>query len=261
MKSKYSCLACICAVALCASVVAQTNETTQTVVAVEATQPIELEDTTSSKWSFDVSLYLLAPGMTGDATIKGRAADMDVGFDKIWDNLHMTGMGSVRIGYGKWSLNTDVIYMDLEADADTMLGPVEIGFEQWMVEPSLSYRFSPKFEVLAGARYSNLSGELSGPGPVQPSGTQDWWDPIVGGEINLPFAEKFSANLRGDIGGFGVGSDLSWQAFPYLGWQFTDWGGIQLGYRWLYMDYEDSEKGFSYSVMTQGPQLGLTASF
>jgi len=274
MKTKYNYLTFICGLGLCASVVAQTNETeqavdtvqsTQTVAAVETTQPIELEETKNSKWSFDVSLYLLAPGMSGDATIKGIPADVDVGFDKIWDNLHMTGMGSVRIGYGKWAVTTDVIYMDLEGEGEIAGGvPVNIGFEQWMVEPTVSYRFNPKIEVLAGARYNSLSGDLSFPASLRPresSGTQDWWDPIIGGEINLPFAEKFSLNLRGDVGGFGVGSDLSWQVFPYLGWQFADWAGIQVGYRWLSMDYEDSDEGFSYNVLTQGPQLGFTASF
>ncbi len=276
MKTKSNYITFICGLGLCASVVAQTNETvqavgtvqsTQTVAAVEATQPIALEDTKESKWNFDVSLYLLAPGMTGDATVKGISADVDLGFDKIWDNLHVTGMGSVRIGYGKWSFRTDVIYMDLEADGETEIGalPVSVGFEQWMVEPTVSYRLDPKCELMAGARYNSLSGDLSGPGllpsPRVPSGTQDWWDPIIGGEVNLPIGEKFSFNLRGDIGGFGVGSDLTWQAFPYLGWQFTSWGSMQVGYRWLYMDYEDTDEQFKYDVLTQGLQVGLTASF
>ena len=283
MEYKTTLLAFIIGMGLSLSATAQTNgsaeememegatvQSTQAVVAVESepiTDPIPLEDTKKSKWNFDVSLYLLAPGMSGDATIKGIAADVDVGFDKIWDNLHMAGMGSIRIGYGNWSFKTDMIYMDLEADGETRIGavPVSIGFEQWMVEPSLSYRFDHWCELLAGARYNKLSGEFSGPGvlpsPRVASGTQDWWDPIIGGELNLPFAKKFSINLRGDVGGFGVGSDLTWQAFPYLGWQFKDWGGLQLGYRWLYMDYKDTDEGFAYDVLTQGPQIGFTASF
>lgn len=220
-------------------------------------------DRKENKWSLDLSLYGLGAAMSGDVTVKGVPADVDIGFDKIWDNLSSAGMGSVRIGYGKWAFTTDVIYMGLEAEKNG----VSAEFDQWMVEPSVSYRFSPKFEVLAGARYNNLSGEIRGPGilptPRILSGTQDWYDPIVGGVLNLPFAEKFSFNLRGDIGGFGVGSELTWQAFPYLGWRFAQWGSLEAGYRWMYMDYEDGNgtDTFSYTMLIQGPQLGITGYF
>jgi hypothetical protein len=69
--------------------------------------------------------------------------------------------------------------------------------------------------------------------------------------------------VRGDGGGFGVGSDLTWQAFPYFGWQFAKWGSLQAGYRWLYMDYETGSgtRQFKYDMLNQGPQLGFTLHF
>ena len=80
--------------------------------------------------------------------------------------------------------------------------------DQWLVEPTLSYRVNEYFEPLAGVRYNHLNGELRGPGilptPVIPSGIQDWWDPIVGANLRLPLGKGFSLNLRGDVGGFGV---------------------------------------------------------
>lgn len=122
---------------------------------------------------------------------------------------------------------------------------------------------TPAFEVLAGARCNNMSSEISGPFGRRTSGTQDWWDPIVGSIAQYPLTQTMSIYVRGDIGGFGVGSDLTWQAFPYLDWRFAQWGSLQAGYRWLYMDYEDgSGTGkFSYDVLTQDPQLGITAQF
>jgi hypothetical protein len=139
--------------------------------------------------------------------------------------------------------------------------------EQLVVEPSLSYTVCRGFELLAGARYNNLSGELIGPGvlpvPRVASGTQDWWDPIIGANVAYPLGEKFSLNCRGDVGGFGAGSDLTWQAFPYVNWQFNRWGSVQLGYRWVYVDYEDGAGAtlFRYDVLTQGPQVGMTVRF
>ena len=222
--------------------------------------PSALPAAEADKWTFDVSLYGLAAGMSGDVGIGPVNADVDFGFDKVWDNLDFAMMGKMRVGYERWALNTDVIYMDLGASKNG----VTVDMKQWMVEPSLSYTVCKGFEALAGVRYNNLNAEISG-GPLgrNPSGTQDWWDPIVGANLSLPLGKNYTFNVRGDIGGFGVGSDLTWQAFPYFGWQFARWGSLQAGYRWLYMDYENGSgpSRFKYDMLIQGPQFGVTFHF
>jgi hypothetical protein len=212
-----------------------------------------------NKWTFDMSLYGLAAGMSGDVGIGPVNAEVDFGFDKVWDNLEFAAMGMVRVGYDRWALTTDVVFMGLQSSKDG----VTVEMDQWMVEPTVSYRVSKYFEPLAGARYNNLSGEIRGPLGRNPGGTQDWWDPIVGANLGLPLGKNFSLNLRGDLGGFGVGSDFTWQAFPYLNWRFTQWGSLQAGYRWLYMDYETGSDAsrFKYDMLNQGPQIGITFQF
>ena len=85
----------------------------------------------------------------------------------------------------------------------------------------------------------------------------------MGARFRLPLGKKFSFNVSGDVGGFGVNSNIAWQAFPYFSWQFAKWGSVQAGYRWLYIDYETGSglDRFKYEVLTQGPQLGLTVHF
>ncbi len=70
-------------------------------------------------------------------------------------------------------------------------------------------------------------------------------------------------NLRGDIGGFGVGSDFAWQAIATLRWQFSPRTGVGLAYRHLDMDYEDGKGAnrFLYDVATSGPALGVVFTF
>jgi hypothetical protein len=213
----------------------------------------------TNKWTFDTTLYGLAAGMSGEVGIGPINADVDMGFDKIWDNLEFGAMGKIRVGYERWALSTDVIFMGLGASQHD----VTADLDQWVVEPTLSYRLSKYFEALAGVRYNNLSGEISGPLGRASTGTQDWWDPILGVNFSVPFAEKFSFNVRGDVGGFGVGSDLTWQAFPYFCWQFAKWGSVQAGYRLVYNDYETGTglKRFHYDMLTLGPQLGMTLHF
>jgi len=217
----------------------------------------------TNQWTFDVSLYGLPVGMSGDVGIGPVNADVNAGFDKIWDNLEFGAVGKLRLGYDRWALTTDVLYMDLLGSKNGVTAELD----QWLVEPSLSYPVSKYFEPLAGVRYNNLSGEIRGPGilptPRIPTGTQEWWDPIVGANLTLPLARKFNFNVRGDIGGFGVGSDFTWQVFPYFGWQFAQWGSLQAGYRWLYMDYETGSGAsrFKYDILNQGPQFGFTFHF
>ncbi len=217
----------------------------------------------TNKWTFDVSLYGLAVGMSGDISVGPVNADINAGFDKIWDNLEFGAMGRLRIGYDRWGFATDIIYMGLQGSKNGVTAEMD----QWMVEPTLSYRVSKYFEPFVGVRYNNLSGEIRGPGvlpsPRIPTGTQDWWDPIVGANASLALGKGLSLNLRGDVGGFGVGSDLTWQIFPYVGWQFARWGSLELGYRWLDMDYENGSGAsrFKYDMLNQGPQFGFTAHF
>ena len=82
----------------------------------------------------DVSLYGLAAGVSGDVTVKGVNADVNVGFDKIWDNLEFGALGTVRVGCDRWALTTDVIYMRCGASK----GGLSAELDQWVVEPTLS---------------------------------------------------------------------------------------------------------------------------
>ena len=93
----------------------------------------------TNKWYFGLTIYGLAPSMDGNVAVKGIPANVDIGFDKIWDNLNFSAMGTVRVGYDRWALSTDVIYMDLEGDQ----GPATLEVEQLMVQPVLEYQRPP----------------------------------------------------------------------------------------------------------------------
>ena len=51
----------------------------------------------TNQWTFDVSLYGLPVGMSGDVGIGPVNADVNAGFDKIWDNLESGAMGKLRL--------------------------------------------------------------------------------------------------------------------------------------------------------------------
>jgi len=85
---------------------------------------------------------------------------------------------------------------------------------------------------------------------------------LIGLAYAVPFAGKWSYSLRGDIGGFGVGSDLTWQVLTTVRRQNTDRFGWYLGYRAIGFDYEDGRgRNYQrYDLTHQGPLAGITIS-
>lgn len=216
---------------------------------------------TADDWYCEASIYGLAAGMSGDVSIGAVTADASLPFDTILENLELCAMASLRIGRGDWALTTDLVYMGLGADKNG----ITIDMDQLVFEPTVSRRFNERFELLAGGRFNDIAVTLRGPGVIPDSGTREadvsWWDAIVGTNVTLPFAQGWAFTLRADIGA--GGSDLTWQAFPGVSWQFSPTGDLQIGYRWVYVDYETGSgaRYFHYDMLTQGPQVGVRFHF
>jgi hypothetical protein len=216
----------------------------------------------TNHWHFDTSLNLFVAGMSGDLAAKGLPAHVDASFGNIFDHFEGGAAGRVTVRYDRWFLSTEFSYMKLGASGDN--GDIEL--KQWLVEPTLGYQFCEYLAGFAGARFNSIDAEINFDGPRGQvrGGTQDWWDPIIGTQLSVPLIpNKLTFDGRFDIGGFGVGSDLTWQAYPYLNWRFAGWGSAQLGYRWLGTDYETGSGAnrFRYDVILSGPQIGFTFHF
>jgi hypothetical protein len=91
----------------------------------------------------------------------------------------------------------------------------------------------------------------------------EWVDPVVGLRVRHQIAPGKNLRLEGDIGGFGAGSEFSWQAVGVYSFM-TQCLGVplraDLGYRALYVDYSENgrfgENGLN--VVQHGPLMGVT---
>ena len=88
---------------------------------------------------------------------------------------------------------------------------------------------------------------------------EDWWDPYVGLRGRYNISKAWYLTAKGDIGGFGVGSDLTWQLSGALGCQVTRSIFVEAGYRYLYTDY--NKNGFVYDVTQSGVQITAGITF
>jgi hypothetical protein len=220
--------------------------------------PAQAQD---NEWHVDTSLNLFLAGMSGDVTTHGIPTQVDVSFSEILEHLEAGFAGRATAKNDRWVLSAEFSYMRLGADPSG----VSVEMRQWLVEPSLGYRISDGLQVFAGTRYNNLNGDLTFDGPrgLLVTGTQDWWDPIVGLQLTQPLTKRLSFDGRFDVGGFDAGSEVTWQAFPSINWRVARWGSADIGYRWLATDYQSGSgvSLFRYDVVVSGPQIGLKLHF
>jgi opacity protein-like surface antigen len=233
--------------------------------AADAARPLA-----SGGWQFSLTPYFWAAGLDGDVGVGGRTASVDVGFNDIADALDMGALLTFEAQKQRWGLLLDAIYLKLSTDEATpgpLFSNVDLGVKQTVLEGDIAYRVIEQerggLDVLAGVRYWNLDTELDfGAGllpGVELSQNKDWVDPVVGVRYVTPLTERWSLRLRGDIGGFGVSSDFTWQAFAGVGYDLSDRFSVAFGYRHLDVDFEDD--GFTFDVATSGPALGASIRF
>jgi hypothetical protein len=227
----------------------------------------------AEEWQHTVVLYGIGASIDGKVGIGDVTADVDVGFDDILDNLEFGAMAAYRGERGRWAVVADLIFMALEQEKSG-LGPAggtraKVEADQLIVELDGSYAVTERLDAYGGLRYWELDNELEivGGGPLgetlSASKTEDWVDPIVGLRYVAPLAERWQFIVRGDVGGFGVGSDFTWHTSAFAAWQVSEQGSVLLGLRYLDVDYDDGSGSdrFRWDVTEGGPMAGFAWRF
>lgn len=227
----------------------------------------------AESWQQTVTVYLVGASMSGEADIGSVTADVDVSFGDILDNLEFGAMLAYRAERGPWALNGDLIFLSLE-QTKTGIGPAgnlaaKVEGDQLMVELDLGRALTERLEAYVGLRYWQVDADITvgGGGPLgetlAASEKENWVDPVLGLRYALPLGERWVLAGRGDIGGFGIGSDFSWHVTVYAGWRMTEQATLLLGFRYLDVDYDDGTGSdrFLWDVAEGGPTLGLAWRF
>jgi hypothetical protein len=229
-------------------------------------------------WTGSFAMYSWLPWLSGDIGVKSVDIDVDVGPDDILSSLDWSTlpvwMSYGELRNGRLTLFNDIMWTALEAGAgfEGFIGPdsVQVDYTQLTVELGAAYAVwsqgGSTIDVLAGGRYWRQETDVFVGGMVvalERSGSVDWVDPFVGARLQQTVAPGQTLLVRGDVGGFGAGSDFSWQAMATFNMELCETGGHRidgyLGYRALSVDY--SEGAYSYDVLQHGPIMGLTMKF
>ena len=242
------------------------------------------EEPVKTGWEFVVAPYFWMSSLSGDVTVHGIPAHVNLPFSDTLQALTFAGQVHLEAWKNRWGLFLDATYIDLSTSAQGVLpqrGPAsgDMGMQEWIVEFGGLYRIATwplakdkktalTLEGLVGGRYWNLLATLDLLIPktgvfVDTSGRKDWIDPFLGARMRLDLNDKFSLSLRGDVGGFDVGSKFTYNAVGLVGYNISRVVSLWLGYRVMGVNYESGSRlnKFQYDVTMYGPITGIVFRF
>jgi opacity protein-like surface antigen len=214
------------------------------------------------------------------ARFEARNGPFAVYGDFFWAQLRASGSAL--------ALRTPFTGISLTADATghlkfTVKSILEAGGAYELARWSNGGAAYTAIDALAGLRYWNISANVglditgsvnvpalglsqAGQLAIDSSGDLNWVDPLVGVRIRQQLTSGDEFQLKGDIGGFGVGSKISWQAFGGYAHNF-EFGGLNwssmIGYRALEVDYSQGSglRQSGINTVLQGPIAAIGLRF
>jgi hypothetical protein len=237
--------------------------------------PIPACAAAEEEWSFSRTPYLWAMSLDGSVVVNGQAADVAMGFDTLFENLNMGVMVDMRARRGKFASS---VYGKVSADKTSAGGAITTSISSGLtfIEVGASCALDPAplgdgtnsvtFEPYVGARYTLISLDVS-INSFSGSAHIEWVDPIIGMRSYWRLADRRQGMVGGDVGGFGLGSEFSWQVLAVAGYDFDvmEWrdGTAFTGYRALGQDYGDRSGAGreEWAVIPHGPLMGLSVRF
>ena len=238
---------------------------------VNESTAVQTTDPSSDAW-LTIAPYGWVTTTDGDMGVAGRVAPVDISMQDTLDELELAFMLAIEGGFGRWAFGLDGIYAGSSSSATlpAVAAPytdATVNFDQFFGRAHAGYRVIDEcgstLTAFVGARYSYLSTEIALTGFGAPTltadGSKSWVDPVIGLHGFWEINDRWFLHGGGDIGGFGVNSDLIWQANAALGYRIQENLSLLIGYRGLGVDY--SEGGFLVDTVAHGPAIGLTFRF
>lgn len=243
--------------------------------AVAAFFAVVLADAAAAEeWSGGITFYGWVPTFTGDQSADnddGRRLSVDFEAESILEALDFGGMGFAEARRGRLGLFVDLVYADLESGGDASAGfgfgglDADAGIEALLLTGGVSWRLLEGerggLDGFGALRYASVEASFTVDedaaliGGRDASGDADWVDPLIGLRGRYRLTDSLTIGATGDVGGFGVGSEFTWEAFGALDWAFApNWSAV-LGYRVTAIDYEDGD--LDLDLTAYGPLVGI----
>lgn len=226
------------------------------------------ENEETSEWTFSATPYVWFSGLNGTVGVRGHKGRISLSFSEILSDMKTTGMMALQGRKGNQYFFFDGMYLDL-SDTEQVSAAMftDIGVKMTRLQAAWGLRVkeweSSSLDVFAGLRYWNINSDLTFRTVSVPlrhySETESWLDPIVGFRFTKDLSPNLAFVAMANGGGFGLGSDFTWEGMVDLSWRLSDRTSLEVGYRYLYVDYEND--GFVMDTYNDGFFIGFTWKF
>jgi hypothetical protein len=211
-------------------------------------------------YTFALEPYFWWVGSEGNANIGAGGSRVHTSIDATWESMDAAwGLRSdMGPDPGPYRILFDMNYQSISKD--TRGGSFHAYHSMFEGDVSLRTTQNYLFDPLVGVRYTELDAiRVFDTTDTAVGESRGWFDPVVGARGRLPLVEKLDLAWRADVGGFGIGSDLTVQLDGAFYWSFSRQFSGFVGWRYLNVDYTSSN--LDYHVATTGPYCGLTIVF
>ncbi len=214
----------------------------------------------SAQWAFHVSPYIWWNGLNGDVRVEGGPV---VDLDSAVSDFDIAPSLVFRGSNGHIGFLTDLAFTSGSAQARTVndLSLVEVDnfIGTGLVTYDVTSAGGSEVFVAGGLRVLNAKAKVPAlNGGVEAEGSRTWVDPVFG--LGGFFGERVTFTAYGDLGGFGISSDFTYQLYGALGYRFTGKTSAEVGYKLVSNNYQDGGQ-YLYDVRQGGFLLGVTFGF
>jgi len=214
-----------------------------------------------------VPLWLPIVGLKGegtqdDGTTQHITLDPQLEFAIVAELRWRVGPVGVSLSANGVSLGTQVVRSSTNSELGTVDLDAYFGRAtfNWYTPP---YRFTARARTALiaiwpymGVRYALIAGNGSSPdGKLLFDGKTKWWEPLYGMEVLLDLRRGWLFRVKGDLGGFSVGSNISVWAGVEAQYAVLDWLNFHVGWTVYYADFP--LQGHDATLLLQGPGAGF----
>ena len=206
---------------------------------------------TADKWQFVSLSYLWLPGVHGTVGARGYSSYTSVSPSDVLSHFNFGVMGSFEAQYRRWGLPFDFVYAKLGDNKTFTNFPgysANPTVKEAILTPKLTYLVMDgermKIKATVGPRYWHVGANLKVTPPGGPSisagSSVNWADVVAGANIVAPLSPRIALMMLGDAGG--GGANVDYQVAGMLNYQIKPKWGIGLGYRYVDVNYRNSNQ-------------------
>jgi len=179
--------------------------------------------------------------------------------DASFDGAYLAGLS---IEKGNWRIDTDGIWAALVTTRDRPLLNIDLDILYGHVSGGV--KIYKDLYVTGGVRRVALKYDIQlADRPQHFVRKPGIWDPLVGLGWHSALGSRWTLNIVGEGGGFGVGADVDFGGSVRADWKVAKHVGLTFGYGLLYFKLSDTvlQRTFEVKQTLHGPVLGLGLYF